>query len=87
MTSLVAGGNTLLFVSHNQVAVRKLCSRDISLAGSLVMDGPTDLVLQRYNTDVERRHNETDEAAIYLVNEQRLTQRLAVIGLTSVRDN
>jgi lipopolysaccharide transport system ATP-binding protein len=42
-------GVTLLFVSHDSTAVRKLCSRAIWLeSGALMSDGPTDAVVQRY---------------------------------------
>lgn len=42
-------GVTLLFVSHDSAAVRKLCSRAIWLeSGCLMRDGPTDVVVQRY---------------------------------------
>lgn len=42
-------GRTVLFVSHNMEAVRKLCDRALLLdAGTLLADGKTDLVLDRY---------------------------------------
>jgi lipopolysaccharide transport system ATP-binding protein len=42
-------GRTVLFVSHNQQAVRALCSRGILLVGGrLVTDGPVSAVLQTY---------------------------------------
>jgi lipopolysaccharide transport system ATP-binding protein len=42
-------GVTLLFVSHDSAAIRKLCARAIWLeSGELMADGPTDTVVQRY---------------------------------------
>lgn len=42
-------GRTVLFVSHNMEAVRKLCDRGILLnSGSLVADDRVDVVLERY---------------------------------------
>ncbi len=40
---------TLLFVSHNMFTIKALCARSIYLSqGSLVLDGPTDAVVGRY---------------------------------------
>lgn len=42
-------GRTVLFVSHNLAAVRRLCGRCMLIEGGrLVLDGPTDEVLRRY---------------------------------------
>lgn len=42
-------GRTVLFVSHNMQAVQSLCTRCIMLEhGQLVMDGPTDAVINHY---------------------------------------
>lgn len=49
MTSVIRGGRTVLFVSHNMNAVRNLCSRAILLEhGQLIAEGDTESVLQRY---------------------------------------
>ena len=49
MTSVIHGGRTVLFVSHNMTAVRNLCSRAILLEkGRLIAEGDTESVLQRY---------------------------------------
>jgi homopolymeric O-antigen transport system ATP-binding protein len=49
MEEVTREGRTILFVSHNMTAVRKLCPRTILLAGGrVVMDGPTDHVLDYY---------------------------------------
>ena len=45
-------GRTVLFVSHNLNALRRLCPRSILLAeGRLVADGPTSEVLDKYTGD------------------------------------
>jgi len=49
---LLAGGRTLFFVSHNERDLRRFCSRGLYLdKGALVLDGPIDDVLDRYNAD------------------------------------
>ena len=49
-------GCTILFVSHDPVAVKTLCSRALLLdAGRLIQDGSPDVVLDRYNALIARR--------------------------------
>jgi len=49
MENVTREGRTVLFVSHNMTAIRKLCSRAILLErGRIVADGPTESVLDRY---------------------------------------
>jgi ABC-2 type transport system ATP-binding protein len=49
---LLSGGRTLFFVSHNERDLRRFCSRGLYLdKGALVLDGPIDDVLDRYNAD------------------------------------
>jgi len=49
---LLAGGRTLFFVSHNEKDLRRFCTRGLYLdKGQLVLDGPIDDVLGRYNDD------------------------------------
>jgi ABC-2 type transport system ATP-binding protein len=49
---LLAGGRTLFFVSHNEGDLRRFCARGLYLnKGRLVLDGPIDQVLARYNAD------------------------------------
>jgi ABC-2 type transport system ATP-binding protein len=49
---LLAGGRTLFFVSHNEKDLRRFCVRGLYLdKGELVLDGPIDEVLGRYNAD------------------------------------
>jgi homopolymeric O-antigen transport system ATP-binding protein len=49
MENVTREGRTVVFVSHNLTAIRKLCSRTILLSGGRVaMDGATDSVLDHY---------------------------------------
>ncbi|MGV8913011.1 MAG: ABC transporter ATP-binding protein [Rhodoglobus sp.] len=49
---LLEGGRTLFFVSHNERDLRRFCSRGLYLdKGELVLDGPINDVLARYNED------------------------------------
>jgi lipopolysaccharide transport system ATP-binding protein len=49
MKNVVEGGRTVLFVSHNMVAVRNLCTRAILLSqGQLIYDGEVDSCIQKY---------------------------------------
>ena len=49
MSEISKGGRTVLFVSHNMDAIRKLCTRAILLyEGKALMDGTTDEVIGKY---------------------------------------
>ncbi|MGO4104881.1 ABC transporter ATP-binding protein [Leifsonia sp. YAF41] len=49
---LLAGGRTLFIVSHNERDLRRFCKRGLYLdKGALVLDGPIDDVLARYNLE------------------------------------
>jgi ABC-2 type transport system ATP-binding protein len=49
---MLAGGRTLFFVSHNERDLRRFCTRGLYLdGGRLVLDGPIDDVLDRYNAE------------------------------------
>ena len=49
---LLAGGRTLFLVSHNEHDLKRFCTRGLYLdKGALVLDGPIDDVLTRYNDD------------------------------------
>jgi lipopolysaccharide transport system ATP-binding protein len=49
MEDVTREGRTIVFVSHNMTAIRKLCPRSILLEqGRVVMDGPTSDVLDYY---------------------------------------
>ncbi|AYG02473.1 ABC transporter ATP-binding protein [Gryllotalpicola protaetiae] len=50
--TLLAEGRTLFFVSHSERDLRRFCTRGLYLKkGELVMDGPIDDVINRYNAD------------------------------------
>lgn len=49
MTSILRGGTTVLFVSHNLHAVSELCQRSLLLEkGVMLATGPTDQVIRQY---------------------------------------
>jgi lipopolysaccharide transport system ATP-binding protein len=49
-------GTTILFVSHDPIAVRTLCGRALLLdGGRLIQDGPPDRVLDYYNAMIAKR--------------------------------
>ena len=49
MSDVARGGRTVLFVSHNMAAVRKLCSRGVLLeGGKLTYNGPADTAVESY---------------------------------------
>ncbi len=49
---LLAGGRTLFFVSHSEADLQRFCVRGLYLdKGMLIVDGPIDEVLERYNND------------------------------------
>lgn len=53
---LLAAGRTMFFVSHNERDLRRFCTRGLYLeGGALVLDGPIDDVLDRYNADSAAR--------------------------------
>jgi len=49
MSNVAKGGRTVLFVSHNMSAVRRLCERALYLySGELKLDGPIETVINEY---------------------------------------
>ena len=57
MGDVAKGGRTVLFVSHNLDAVQQLCPRTLLLGrGTVVGDGPTADVLQRYLASIRGAH-------------------------------
>jgi lipopolysaccharide transport system ATP-binding protein len=55
MSEVANDGRTVLFVSHNMQAVRRLCPRSILLSeGSLVKDGDTHAVIATYLRSVDK---------------------------------
>ena len=54
--ALLSEGRTLFLVSHSETDLRRFGTRGLYLrAGELVMDGPMDEVLARYNHDLGAR--------------------------------
>lgn len=68
MSEVAKGGRTILFVSHNLSAVRKICGRTILLdKGKIVRDGPTAEVINEYmkvgsDSTCSRRWNDAKRA-------------------------
>ncbi len=49
MKDVAAGGRTVLFVSHNMIAIKSLCNRSILIdKGKTIIDGDTQNVVNRY---------------------------------------
>lgn len=49
---MLAEGRTLFFVSHSERDLRRFCTRGLYLdGGRLLLDGPIDEVVERYNAD------------------------------------
>jgi len=65
MGSVAQEGRTVLFVSHNIGAIRKLCNKAVLLKnGKLQAQGEVSEVVNRYICDIENTGMETDFAAI-----------------------
>jgi len=74
-------GRTVIFVSHNMLAVRQLCSRAILLDnGKIVADGPTLSVLREYNQRLKRLA--VDQASL---SERRFGGHSGAVRFTSFR--
>jgi lipopolysaccharide transport system ATP-binding protein len=70
MSDVTREGRTVIFVSHNQAAVRSLCPRVVLLEkGRVAYDGPTEEGLRRY------LRPKGDAAASWLTEEQLLARR------------
>ena len=49
---LLAGGRTMFFVSHSETDLLRFCKRGLYLdKGKLILDGPIQAVVDRYNSD------------------------------------
>ncbi|MBR5914502.1 MAG: ABC transporter ATP-binding protein [Selenomonadaceae bacterium] len=60
MRSMIEGGVTVLFVSHDTFAVKNLCERAFYLeSGKLIMDAPAKYVVEAYNTSIIQKRRET----------------------------
>jgi ABC-type polysaccharide/polyol phosphate transport system ATPase subunit len=67
MRSVVKGGTTVLFVSHNLKAVTELCQRAVLLErGKVVTIGSTDSVVQRYLSDALNNINSGGNRRVYI---------------------
>lgn len=82
-----AQGGTLLFVSHDDAAVRALCDRAIWLEdGEIADEGATDRVLRRYHTHIWKEQSNTDsfqvrdDAPMQLTPPEQDNPDLAVVG-------
>ena len=54
MEQVLSADHTVLFVSHSEEQIRQICPRTIWLHhGQLMMDGPTDQVLNAYDAMLE----------------------------------
>jgi len=74
MNNIVAGGATVVFVSHDLKAVSELCKRCLLLNhGHLLADGPTDAVIHEYMSSISRagsgQANEIDFESIIVRGE------------------
>jgi ABC-type polysaccharide/polyol phosphate transport system ATPase subunit len=67
MRSVLKGGTTVLFVSHNLKAVTELCQRAMLLErGKVVMIGSTDSVVQRYLNATVNDVDNAREQRVYI---------------------
>jgi lipopolysaccharide transport system ATP-binding protein len=74
MEDVTSEGRTVLFVSHNLTAVRRLCTRAVLLkAGQVEADGPTEAVLATYLADEIGADSGVAEGAVL---DQRTRQTL-----------
>lgn len=65
-------GVTLLFVSHDPLAIKSLCNRAILLEhGALAMDGPPDQVLDYYNALIALDGDTQDNPAAHIQQDNR----------------
>jgi lipopolysaccharide transport system ATP-binding protein len=70
MTSILKGGTTVLFVSHNLHAVSELCQRSMLLEkGKLLAQGPTNDVIREY---VGRAQDQRAEGTAVVIQEVTL---------------
>lgn len=68
MESIGKGGRTVIFVSHNMAAVRRLCSRAILFShGRLRHDGPTEDIIGRYMEEMRPEGGATEDAIAALI--------------------
>jgi lipopolysaccharide transport system ATP-binding protein len=81
MGEVASTGRTVLFVSHNMGAVRRLCGHGILLEeGRLVTRGPIDEVIRRYTEDIRDTRSEVtfpenEECAMQILGARLLDHR------------
>jgi lipopolysaccharide transport system ATP-binding protein len=69
MRSVLKGGTTVLFVSHNMRAVAELCSRSVLLEhGAVTALGPTSQVIQHYLEQNASGRQDTGERQAYIAS-------------------
>jgi ABC-type polysaccharide/polyol phosphate transport system ATPase subunit len=67
MRSVIDGGATVVFVSHNLKALTELCQRAMLLEhGRVVMIGSTDSVLRRYLSDEVKPRSSETKRSVYI---------------------
>jgi lipopolysaccharide transport system ATP-binding protein len=80
MADVATAGRTVLFVSHNLEAVRRICPRTILVGGGTILaDGPTDDTISTY-TELLREPNEVGSANL----RDRLNRTSGTVRFTSV---
>jgi lipopolysaccharide transport system ATP-binding protein len=73
MGDVAKEGRTVLFVSHNMAAVRKLCSHSLLLVkGSVLMTDETDIVIDHYLD----AHSRTSNAVVDLPEQSNVTEEM-----------
>ena len=67
MRSILQGGTTILFVSHNLKSVTELCEQAMLLDhGRVVTIGPTDSVVRRYLSDEQKPRSGDENKRVYI---------------------
>jgi len=79
MQDLSAGeGRTVLFVSHNMGAVRRLCSNGILLKdGTVIKDGIMENVIEKYLNEFSGSH----DRELFFTNDEKLPMSILRIGI------
>lgn len=67
MSSILKGGATVLFVSHNLKAVTQLCSRAMLISkGEVAIVGSTDSVVRHYLSDAQKATEDDESKPVYI---------------------
>ena len=81
MKRLMSGGTTVLFVSHDINAVRRLCSRAIWFDhGSLMLDGDVDTVGDRYLEFIQAKENSEGDNTGEKINQVAPSPKMNAVG-------